>query len=227
MKNTNKMANGALDYWAEANGGLRGSVLLKLSALAYLLAALLHFAVRLMFPEAMGPDNTAFLAALLVWNVALFLFSFAFTWTGINPIFSRMGLAVGLLSGLQAVLLLLDLTRTTMLPVPPSLLTLGRALLLACFALVERNNLGKWTALLLAGVSGFHFVRVLLRGLQIWPALPVPWENTMSTAIMVITSGLLFAVGRSLRYHEDQWARDNQPRRHAEFEDFNNPRNRD
>ncbi len=227
MKDPNNSPSSTIDYWAEANGGLRGSLMLKVSAVAYFVSGLLYFSIRLLVPDASGPDNHLFLTALVAWDITLFLLALAFLWTGINPIFSRMGLAVGGFAALQAVLLLLDMTTHLKMPFPPGILTLGRTLLLVCFALVERPFLGRLTTLVLATVAALQFIRVLLRGMQVWGPLPMPWENLMTAGFMVITAIAIFSVGRSLRHHEDRWAFANQPRRHAEFADFNNPLNRD
>jgi hypothetical protein len=211
------------DLWAEAHGGWRGSLLLRLCAVAYLFAALFHFGVKLLAPWAVGPEHLPMLAALVAWDVVLFTMAGAFIMTGVNPVFSRMGIVVGAYTGIQAVLLLLSITTNVGLPIPPGILTLGRTLLLITFALVERPLLGSKTTTVLVLVPLLQFVRVLLRGLEILPPLERPWEGMLTATFMILTAAAIFAVASSLRYHEDRWAAENQPRRNAEFADFNNP----
>ncbi len=122
------------DHWAEANGGLRGSTLLRLGAVAYLLAAALHVAARLLAPEGATPSDPMFMIALVVWDLTLFLLATGFFWTGIHPFLTRTGLGLGLFLYLQGGYLLLSLVTGHPYGLPPSMLTVGRTFLLAVFA---------------------------------------------------------------------------------------------
>ena len=211
------------DLWNEANGGLRGSTFLRIGGAAYLIAALLHFSARMMVPDATGPDDPFFVVALLAWDFSLFLLAAGFFWTGINPFMSRFGIGLGLFITAQAVFLLIALVTSNVFPIPPATLTVGRTLLMAVFALVERKHLGRWTALALGLASALQFLRVFLRVMEIFPPLDMPWDAVVSTLIMVITAGAVYSVGNAVRRHEESWALANAPLGPSQFKDFNNP----
>lgn len=211
------------NHWNEANGGLRGSTFLRAGAIAYLIAALAHFGARVLVPGATGPDDPYFMAALLLWDGALFLLAAGFLWTGFHPFMSRYGIAVGLFIGLQALYLLVSLVSRTTMPIPPSAITVGRTLLVGVFAIVEFNNLSRQAALLLGLGSALQFSRVLARGFGVWPDLGQPLDPALSAFFMVVTAGGLYLVSRSVYRHEETWALANQPMRNAKFSEFNNP----
>lgn len=211
------------DHWNEANGGLRGSFFLRWGALAYALAAMVHFGARLLAPGAMGPENKYFLVALLVWDAALFLVAAGFLWTGINPILSRYGIAPGIFITLQAVILLLSLINTQALILPPAALTLGRTLLVGLFVLVERMHLSRGAILTLGLGPLLQFLRILLRIFGFMSPLAQPWEAILSAVFMLITAAGIYLVSRDVHRHEETWARASLPKRGARFAEFNNP----
>lgn len=212
--------------WAEANGGMRGSTYLRAGAIVYFLAALLHFTARLLVPGADGPDHHYFLVALVVWDLALFLLAAGFFWTGVHSFLSRFGIVLGLFILGQAAYLMLSLTTRNTYPVPPSVLTLGRTLLLALFAFIERDYIGRKVAAVLGIVSGLHFLQVFLRSMGLWQPLEQPWQAALSALFMVITAGAIYAAGIAVRRHEEIWARAQVPDRMARFNNFNNPHHR-
>lgn len=210
-------------HWADANGGLRGSTFLAVGAAAYLLAAALHVGARWQAPDTVGLGDHLFLAALLTWNLTLFLVATGMLWTGIHPFMGRFGIGVGLFIYLQAAYLLFSLIMRAPQVVPPSALTVGRTFLLAAFALVEARNIGRGAALLLGLAAGGQFVRVLLRTLGTWPPLEQPAETILSALFMAATAVALLAVARSVRRQEEQWAQNHTQHQTSRFADFNNP----
>jgi hypothetical protein len=211
------------DHWAEANGGLRGSTFLRLGAVAYLLAAALHVAARLLAPEGATPSDPMFMIALVVWDLTLFLLATGFFWTGIHPFLTRTGLGLGLFLYLQGGYLLLSLVTGHPYGLPPSMLTVGRTFLLAVFAIIEWRNIGRGPALLLGITAGLQFVRVFLRGLDIFPPLPQPGEAVLSAVFMSATAVAILLAARAIRGHEGEWALAHAPNRNARFAAFNNP----
>ena len=201
------------DHWSEANGGFRSSLFLRSGAIAYFLAALIHFTARLIVPVDHGPEDPLLLASLLSWDLALFLLAAGFFWIGIHPFLTRYGIAVGLFITAQAVFLLASLATGTV----------GRTMLIAVFAIVEARSIGRKTALVLGITSGLQFLRVLLRNLELWPTMGLPWDAILTASFMVITAGAVFALGNAIHAHEETWALANLPQRHASFDDFNNP----
>jgi len=211
------------DHWSEANGGFRSSLFLRSGAIAYFLAALIHFTARLIVPVDHGPEDPLLLASLLSWDLALFLLAAGFFWIGIHPFLTRYGIAVGLFITAQAVFLLASLATGKPPSIAPSVLTVGRTMLIAVFAIVEARSIGRKTALVLGITSGLQFLRVLLRNLELWPTMGLPWDAILTASFMVITAGAVFALGNAIHAHEETWALANLPQRHASFDDFNNP----
>jgi len=209
--------------WAEANGGMRGSLLLRWGSVGYVLSAILNVVVAAVSTTALGPGNPVFLTALSFWVVTLLLIGSGFLWTGIHPFMTRFGLVVGLYTFTQAGYILISLVKPEVLAVPPSILTMERTFLMGLFALLERKYIGQKAAWVLGLGSVFQLVRITLRTVGPYPDTSPMAEHLLSTALMSLTAIGIFLVAKAVSMQEELWALENQPQRIAHFVDFNNP----
>jgi len=207
------------DAWGEINGGLRGSTLLRGGAVVSITAALLNVGAEV-FPHLNDPLVTL---AWLLWIAALGLMGAGFMWVGVQPFYTRYGWVIGIFFAINALYLMGVLFAGIRPPVPGVSLSIGRALLLLFFAMVEKKDLrpGPATALILIALLQFLKIGVRLAGY--WPELTPLLDAGLDAALVVGTAVVIFLVGGSIRRAENMWAREIASQRHGVFSDFNNP----
>lgn len=211
------------NFWAEINGGLRGSLLLRLGAL-FTIAATVQNLLPLVL-ETMGQASPGFLVttAWLSWIAALMLLAAGFIWVGVQPFFSRFGLLVGIFHLLNGIFLLVVLFARVQSPLPGVSLAIGRTLLLLFFGLIEKKRLRPFTSVALLTVSGLQLVKIALRLLDWMPPMSSLLAGSLDSLFLTLIALVLFLVGGDVRRAEDKWARELASTRASGFGEFNNP----
>ncbi len=211
------------NFWAEINGGLRGSILLRIGALFTIAATAQNLLPRIL--ETVGEPSPGFLVttAWLSWIAALMLLAAGFIWVGVQPFFSRFGLLIGIFHLLNGVFLMVVLFARVPSPLPGVSLAIGRTLLLLFFGLLEKSRLRPFTTGALITVAGLQSVKIALRLLDWMPAMSPLLVGALDSLILTLIALALYLVGGDIRKAEDQWARELASTRASGFGEFNNP----
>jgi hypothetical protein len=201
---------------------LRGSTLLRVGAVLSAVSVLLESGSRLV------PGPTAWdlgIVAWTGWTLALICLGLGFVWVGLNPVLTRVGLAVGALHLVHAALLTARIFAQVPFPFSPKTLVAGRLLLVGLFALVEAPALGKRTARLLGAAAALVLIKAMLPVAGFDPALGSVGTFLRDSVPAVLLSLAIFHAGEVIRLREDEWARHQVSGANAGFMDYNNPFN--
>ncbi len=210
------------DYWAEIDGGFRGSLILRLGALTLAIGVLANLGTQLLAGPA-TPSQGLTTISWLLFILGLWLTAAGFIWVGANPAFTRFGFVVGCLYAIQGIQILLLLFTFAPVTVPQVSMTIGRLISLLVFAWLERDSLSNWTRGLLAGTAGIQLLKVLLRELGYLPGLGVPMDPLLDTVFLLAVTAAILHLSTALRQVENEWAKNLYDMGNADFADFNNP----
>lgn len=201
-----------IDHWREAQGGIRGSILLLAGAFLLAAGALLSLL-------GAATNDGLVEAGWLAYLLGLGVTGLGFGWSGFAGILPRVALAAAALHIAQAAYLLFILYGRSQPPVAPVALTVGRLVAVLAFVAVAAPRLGTRAAWVLGGAAGLALARTLVRVL--WPA--ADGGPVLDATILLVMATAIAVTGRRLHALEDAWARAHDPRRHSDFSEFNNP----
>ena len=214
--------NSTTNYWAEIDGGFRGSLMMRLGAVAVAGAGLVDLGARLL-AETNGPSDGITRIAWLLYIVGLWLVAAGFIWVGSQPIMTRFGFVVGAFHAVQGVHVLVMLFTFAAVRIPPISLTIGRLLATLFFAFMEKEWLNRRTRYFLAIASGLMLMKAISRLLGFLTALGSPLEPLLDTVLLLGVSASLLHLATVIRLEEDDWAQTIYETGHADLADFNNP----
>ncbi len=212
-------STGNSNPWAEINGGMRGSNLLRMGSAATLLATLMNF-LPSVWADAPGMLVTA---AWLTWIMALWFLAAGFVWIGVHPFMGRFGLSVGGFHFLNGLFLLGVLFGGVKPFLPNASLSIGRTLLLLFFVLMEKRHLRKLTINFILLAAFLQFLKISLRIMEILPSLGKIADSGLDSGLLAIIAAAIFIMGKDIRSVENSWARELAATRASGFSDFNNP----
>jgi len=220
--NRNMETQDTINYWVEIDGGFRGSLLLRLGAIALAIGVLSNLGTQLL-AGPYGPSLNLTTLSWLLFILGLWLAAGGFTWVGADPFFTRFGFVVGIFHAAQGIQLLVVLFTFTPTTVPPISLTVGRLVSLLLFVWLEKEWLNTRTRSLLAGAVSLQLLKVSLRGLEYLPALGTPLDPLLDTVLLLAIAAALLQVSSVVRHEENDWAKSVYETGHSDFDDFNNP----
>lgn len=216
------IGNLADDAWSAAHGSLRGSTLLKSGAVLAALSVLLEAGGNLIdSPSAWNMSMVAWTG----WALALVALGLGFVWVGLNPVMSRVGLAVGAVHLLHALLLLARIFGQVPFPFSPKALVVGRLLLVILFAVMESRELGPRTSRFLIAAAALVLVKAALPLVGLDPDLGGVGAFLRDSVPAVLLALAIFHAGETIRSLEDDWARHQVSGSGSGFADYNNPFN--
>lgn len=211
------------DHWAEINGGLRGSLLLRAGALFTILATGQYFASVLLTSPTGQASGKLVASSWLFWIAALWLLAAGFIWVGVQPFLGRFGLATGIFHLLNGVFLLLVLFAGVKPFLPNASLAIGRTLLLLFFVLAEYKHLKGSHVWILAGVALLQFLKIGLRISDQLPALSQKYDVGLDSLLLSLLAVAVYLMAGDLHHQENQWARKVASTRAKGLAEFNNP----
>ncbi len=211
-----------INYWAEVDAGFRGSVMLRMGALATGCGGLVNLGARVL-ADASGPSQSVTIVAWLFFILGLWLLAGGFFWVGSHPFLSRFGFVVGALHAAQGVHLLILLFTFVNNQVSPASLTVGRLVATMLFVFFEREWLSVQTGRLLAGAAGLMLLKTVGRALGYLPELGNPLDPLLDTVLLLFLAAALIQLASAIRREEMDWAQTIYESSNADFADFNNP----
>jgi hypothetical protein len=210
---------GTPNPWSEINGGMRGSILLRIGAVMTILATMQNFGAAFM-EDAPGILVSS---AWLCWIMALWLLAAGFIWIGVHPFLGRFGLAVGAFHFLNG-LFLLGVLFGGVKPFLPSVsLSIGRTLVLLFFVMLEKKHLRSFSKTLLVVVALLQFLKISLRIMEVLPSWGGIAGSGLDSLLLSLLAVAIFLVGKDVEFVENSWARELAANRSSGFGDFNNP----
>ncbi len=212
----------AINYWNELDAGFRGSLILRLGALATATGALLNLGAQVLAGSG-DPSGPATIMAWLLFIAGLWGLAAGFIWIGSHPFLTRFGFVVGALHIAQGIHLLVLLFTFTSVPFPPISLTVGRLISIVIFAVVEKDWLASKTRLMLAGSASLLLLKSAGRALGYWPDLGTPVEPLLDAVMLLLLTAAMLQLAISIRHQENFWAETIYNTGHSDFADFNNP----
>ena len=210
------------DEWSTAHGSLRGSTLLKVGAVLAAVSILVETGGRLL------PGPTAWDLSIIAWtgwSLALITLGLGFLWVGMNPVLSRVGIAVGIIHLIHAALLVTRIFAQLPFTFSPKVLVTGRLLLIAVFALVEARELGTRTSRLLLAAAILVLVKAMLPVFGFDPDPGVLGGFLRDCVPAIILALAIYHTGDAIHRCEDTWAGHQVSRTGSGFDDYNNPFN--
>lgn len=211
--------SGKTNPWAEINGGIRGSVLLKTGAAMTILATLQNLAATYLenAPDALVSSGW------LCWIMALWFLAAGFIWIGVHPFLGRFGWVVGGFHFLNG-LVLLSVIFFGVAPFLPNVsLSIGRTLLLLFFVLMEKPALSSLSIYTMVFVSLLQFLKISLRIMEILPSLGEIGNSGIDAILLTLLAAAIFLVAKDIKNAENSWATELASNRTSGFRDFNNP----
>ena len=212
----------SINYWSEVDAGFRGSLMLRLGALATAGGALLNLGAQVLAGSG-DPSTSITIVAWLLYILGLWGLAAGFFWVGSHSFFTRFGFVVGALHAAQGVHLLVLLFTFTALPIPPISLTVGRLVAVIIFAVVEKEWLADRTRIMLGGAAGLLLIKAAGRALDYWPVLGNPAEPLLDAVLLLALTAAVLQLSNSVRLQENDWAETVYDAGHSDFADFNNP----
>ena len=210
------------DEWSAAHGSLRGSTLLQAGAVLAAVSVLLETGGRLL------PGPTAWDLGIIAWTgwaLALITLGLGFFWVGLNPVLSRVGIAVGIVHLIHAGLLLARIFAQVPVPFSPKALVVGRLLLLGVFALIEARELGTRASRLLLAAATLVLIKAMLPVVGFDPDPGVLGSFLRDSVPAVFLALALYHTGEVIRERENTWAGQQVSSTSSGFDDYNNPYN--
>ncbi len=207
------------NLWAEINGGMRGSTLLRAGAVLSILATGQLFAAGFLGQSSGILINSAWLS----WIAALFLLASGFFWIGVHPFLGRFGLGVGVFHFLNG-LFLFGVIFAEMNPfLPNASFSIGRTLLLLFFVLIEKKHLRSLSLITLVVAAFLQLMKIGLRLSELLPSLGRIPDSAIDSGLLVLMGVALFLLGGDVKTAENKWAREMLANRATGFNEFNNP----
>ena len=210
---------GTPNPWSEINGGMRGSILLRIGAVMTIVATMQNFGAAFM-DEASGILVSS---AWLCWIMALWFLAAGFIWIGVHPFLGRFGLVVGGFHFLNGLFLLGVLFGGVQPFLPSVSLSIGRTLLLLFFVMMEKKHLRSFNKTLLVVVALLQFLKISLRIMEVLPSWGAIADSGLDSLLLSLLAVAIFLVGKDVEFVENSWARELAANRSSGFGDFNNP----
>lgn len=214
--------NRVADEWSAAHGSLRGSTLLQVGAVLAAMSVLLETGRHLL------PGPTAWDLGIVAWTgwaLSLVTLGLGFFWVGLNPMLSRVGIAVGIVHLLHAGLLLARIFAQVPFPFSAKILVVGRLLLLGTFALIEARELGTRTSRLLVAATTVVLLKAMLPVFGVDPDPGALGGFLRDSVPAVFLALAVYRTGGVIRERENAWASQQVSSTSSGFDDYNNPYN--
>ena len=211
-----------INHWSQVDGGLRGSIMLRLGAIAVVAGALANLAGEIL-ASTTGASQPTTVVAWVGYIVGLWLLAGGFFIVGYHPFFTRFAFLVGGLYALHGVILLVLLFTFTASPIPLVVFTVMRLVATLVFAFTDKEWLPRRTQYLIVGAVCLQLLKILCRTLGILPNLGTPMGPLLDATVMLILSASLFQLSSAAHQEEEEWAQVIYDQGHSDFADFNNP----
>lgn len=211
-----------INHWAEIGGGFRGSIMLRLGAVAAATGALINLGSQLLAGAA-GPSLSVTIVAWLFYILGLWLLAGGFFLVASQPFFTRFGFLVSTMHAAHGILLLVLLFTFTAVPIPPISVTVGRLLATLIFAFTEREWITQRTQSLLIAAVGLQLLKSVGRALGYLPEFGMPIDPLLDAMLLLFLASVMLHLGTVVRHEEDEWAEMIHETGNADFADFNNP----